>query len=167
MLDYEYENEYTRSLEIDEKQVCVRVVFQEYQGSTYDEKYRPMNHYIRNSESFLVMYSVYDSESFEYAEAMMRQVEKVKGYHYNGLELPAILVAYDDPGAKISILDNMNVTTEQVEKLTKEWRVKLEKAKIENENDVTRIFETAVRMALENRVPESEVPQPKKKCCLM
>jgi hypothetical protein len=113
------------------------------------------------------MYSIYDNISFEYAEKMVRKVERVKDYQYDSLEIPAILVAYDDPDVKLVMKDNMDVTTVQVEQLTKEWRIEHEKAKIGNGNDVTRIFEMAVRMVLENRNPKPKVIQPNKKCCLM
>jgi GTPase SAR1 family protein len=156
------ENEYDKSLLVDEKQTYVRVTFADNGGEEYIGL---LDGLIRMSEGILVMYSVYDKYSLEFAERLLKNIRVMKDVD-DDVIIPVILVEYNDPSAQRGRSLSDNLTTEEGQELATKLNVQFTQITVNDGEAANKVFSNLIRMVLDARNPKP-VPQTNKKCIIM
>jgi hypothetical protein len=156
------ENEYDKSLLVDEKQTYVRVTFADNGGEEYIGL---LNGLIRMCEGMLVMYSVYDKYSLEFAEKLLKNIRVTKDVD-DELIIPVILVEYNDPSAQRGRSLSDNLTTEEGQELATKLNVQFTQITVNDGEAANKVFSNLIRIVLDARNPKP-VPQTNKKCIVM
>lgn len=106
------------------------------------EEYTSLSdHFIREGDGFLLVYSIYDRISFTHIAKYRYQIIKIKGRDCD--ELPVVLVAHDFSGGIKN--PNRQISTEEGSNLAKTIGCKFVEASAETGNGVEDAFYGVVR----------------------